>query len=167
MRNHSAKEEGAVNCRRERPGARIDGSDILDKLMRRSTSIVLLALFSYLLIAPLSASDSNLPACCRRNGKHHCAMRSALDQWSTRRVISSITEKCPYAPLDTIAAHEEHHRPSPPWLFFAQLAGHPAEIPQTQALGRTSFHRVRQKRGPPTQILQALRLRHYFPRNMV
>lgn len=47
------------------------------KAMRRAFAVLLLALFSFPLIAPaLSTSDrqSTLPACCRRDGKHHCEM---------------------------------------------------------------------------------------------
>jgi hypothetical protein len=47
-----------------------------DKALRRLWAIFLLALFSFSLIGPTVAadSDSNLPACCRRFGKHHCSM---------------------------------------------------------------------------------------------
>jgi len=44
--------------------------------LRRITAILLLALFGFSPIVPAFASDpdSNLPACCRRDGKHHCTM---------------------------------------------------------------------------------------------
>ena len=43
-------------------------------LFQRVVSVVL-ALFLLPLLLPLSnASDATLPACCRRDGKHHCAM---------------------------------------------------------------------------------------------
>lgn len=46
--------------------------------MRRALSILLLTLFSVSLAAPvllaLGASESNLPACCRRDGKHGCSI---------------------------------------------------------------------------------------------
>ena len=44
--------------------------------MRRALAFLLAALFSFELIAPalLASAASDLPACCRRNGKHHCAM---------------------------------------------------------------------------------------------
>src|ERR1041384_748053 len=43
--------------------------------MRRTWAILLLALFSFPLISPaVLASDARakLPACCRRDGQHHC-----------------------------------------------------------------------------------------------
>jgi len=44
--------------------------------LRRISAVLLLILFSFSLLAPALASnaDSNLPACCRRAGKHHCSM---------------------------------------------------------------------------------------------
>jgi hypothetical protein len=46
-------------------------------IVRRAIAFSLMVLFSLTLIAPLFApdADANLPACCRRNGKHHCMMR--------------------------------------------------------------------------------------------
>src|SRR5213082_915167 len=45
-------------------------------VMRRLWATLLLAVIGFALIGPalLAASaDTNLPACCRRDGKHHCA----------------------------------------------------------------------------------------------
>jgi hypothetical protein len=49
-------------------------------VVRRAPAISLLLAISFTLIAPLLASsqpDSDLPACCRRDGKHHCSMMDA------------------------------------------------------------------------------------------
>lgn len=42
---------------------------------RRFSAAMLLALFGLSLLSPLFGSErqSNLPACCRREGRHHCA----------------------------------------------------------------------------------------------
>jgi len=54
----------------------IEGASI--KLLRRLLSIFLVAMFGLPLVSPLLAltakSESNLPACCRRSGQHHCMM---------------------------------------------------------------------------------------------
>jgi len=44
--------------------------------MRRTFASLLVLLFSFPLIAPLLAANlaQDVPACCRRDGKHHCAM---------------------------------------------------------------------------------------------
>ena len=49
--------------------------------MRRAPAILLVFLFSFWLIAPalFVAAESNLPACCRRNGKHHCDMAGGME----------------------------------------------------------------------------------------
>jgi hypothetical protein len=51
---------------------------ILKRMLRRMLAITLLIAFGLPLAAPLLAAstdtDSNLPACCRRHGKHHCSM---------------------------------------------------------------------------------------------
>jgi hypothetical protein len=51
--------------------------------MRRTLALLLIALFSVSLFTPLFAADERreLPACCRRDGQHHCSMPShAADQ---------------------------------------------------------------------------------------
>ena len=45
-------------------------------MVRRLWSVLLLSVFSSSLIAPIllaQDAESNLPACCRRSGKHGCA----------------------------------------------------------------------------------------------
>ena len=44
--------------------------------LRRSLAVLLLALSIFLLVSPaiIADFDANLPACCRRNGQHHCSM---------------------------------------------------------------------------------------------
>ncbi|HVV45274.1 MAG TPA: hypothetical protein VHC72_08700 [Bryobacteraceae bacterium] len=48
--------------------------------MRRLLASLLLVVFSLSLISPAlaSAAKSNLPACCLRNGKHHCEMAAEV-----------------------------------------------------------------------------------------
>lgn len=72
--------------------------------MRRSFSIFLILTFA---LGPLSAladgsEDANLPACCRRNGAHHCAismhraaMRAQADQ---ERPSLGVPGTCQYFP---------------------------------------------------------------------
>ncbi|MEO6828690.1 MAG: hypothetical protein ABI164_02695 [Acidobacteriaceae bacterium] len=46
-------------------------------MVRRWAAFVLLLLTAFLPVQPLVASvqqEANLPACCRRNGAHHCIM---------------------------------------------------------------------------------------------
>ena len=88
--------------------------------MDRLLALVLVWLLSFPLIAPLVSSpadsaEANLPACCRRDGKHACAMRAKPGNgWhATKAVCASFpTAKATpapqtlqvAAPLPTLAA---------------------------------------------------------------
>jgi hypothetical protein len=123
--------------------------------MRRFIAILLLAILSSSLSAPLfglsSNADSNLPACCRRNGKHHCAAGMAMAMQIDRsgKQIRTVSEKCPYCPYATTAAQGHFSPPPPNGAFYASVLSHPSKFAQTEARFRISFDRSRQKRGPP------------------
>src|SRR5574337_833410 len=88
--------------------------------MRRALSIVLIVFFG---LGPLSAtlqaaSDSRLPACCRRNGAHHCAMSRALLALMQKAVSGSTTvvsapPHCPYFPGHVRATVGPFHAMAP------------------------------------------------------
>lgn len=126
--------------------------------MRRASAISLLAAIGYALIVPLAFSDpdANLPACCRRNGAHHCAMSSVtttIDEVSTP-AFQAILQKCPAFPVSTAArAAGAAASPERSLAIFAGLISHPSIQPQTEARYRVSFSRSRQKRGPPDSLL--------------
>jgi hypothetical protein len=115
--------------------------------MKGIVAIVLAMLFSWTPILPLFASSasSTLPACCRKAGKHHCVEQSS----SPDRAASMAAQKCPMFPHATAPAHVESYTPSDSTIFFAGLVSHPAVSAQVEAGYRISFHRARQKRGPP------------------
>jgi hypothetical protein len=126
--------------------------------VRRLLSTVLLLLFSLPLISPLLAltanSDANLPACCRRNGAHHCTrVTPPADPSAPGINLSTIPQHCPaYPAVITQARHGDlsFHAAS---LIFAGIVSHPTVKPQTQARARVAFDISRQKRGPPTDLL--------------
>jgi hypothetical protein len=122
--------------------------------VRRAIAFSLMVLFSLTLIAPLFApdADANLPACCRRNGKHHCMMRMMERTAGNQRGFTTITEKCPCGPASACAVHSPTYKPKAREEFYAEVVRHPARAPQTEALYRISFLRSRQKRGPPTPL---------------
>jgi hypothetical protein len=123
--------------------------------MRRSIAIVLAMLFSWMLMLPVlvpSSTEVSLPACCRKAGKHHCAMHAALPQGSTP-ALATMSEKCPYFPHGITAAHNEIAVSRNGASFFAGLWQHPALWAQTEAGYRISAGRSRQKRGPPSFLI--------------
>jgi hypothetical protein len=122
--------------------------------VRRLLAISLLWIFGLPLAAPLwmpSAAEASLPACCRRDGKHHCAI--STESASQGQNVKIIAAKCPYAPAVPAAIHFLVLAPSPRAASFAELIAHPAIHPQTEAQYRISFDRGRQKRGPPSLTL--------------
>ena len=122
--------------------------------MRRGIAIVITLLFSWLIILPAIAASpkSNLPACCRKNGKHHCSMNAKSATQGL--AFAAIGEKCPCCPQSTKVSQlpfsGSHTVRS---AVFAGLVSHPASSPQTEAAYRISYDRSRQKRGPPSLIL--------------
>jgi hypothetical protein len=70
--------------------------------MRRALASILLAVFSYPLVAAAFCADevSGLKACCRRNGQHHCEM-AGMDSSSDGPV--ALPAKCASWPRPVIA----------------------------------------------------------------
>ena len=72
--------------------------------MRRLLAILLLAAFGLPTAAPLLAQgqdlDSNLPACCRRNGAHHCALGMAAQNNNA----PTVSGRCPAFPQQIAVA---------------------------------------------------------------
>jgi hypothetical protein len=125
--------------------------------MRQWTAILILVLFGGFYAAPLIAAassdpEANLPACCRRHGKHHCAMMDAYLQATSpgSPQVSATPQHCPFYPHGVPPGSLTlHAAPPPAAAHFAQLVSQPAIQAQTQALYCLSLDRARQKRGPP------------------
>ncbi len=114
-------------------------------------AIVLVCVFSFGLSVPLlhgGKAESNLPACCKRDGKHGCGMR--METKATGPLFQKAAETCPYWPKPAPATHASLLAAPPAASVYAALVSSPTRQPQTEAQGRISFSRVRQKRGPPS-----------------
>lgn len=127
--------------------------------MRRLLSIALLLLIGFPLISPLLAqgntSDSRLPACCRRNGKHHCMM-GQLERASAasgKIEVGAPPEKCPYCPSSVATAAQSPLALAATVRVFGTLDTLPAVVAQTESKWRIARERSRQKRGPPNPSL--------------
>jgi hypothetical protein len=78
------------------------GSSRAHNLGLRAAAGVVLAIFLLPLFLPFFnlGSESSLPACCRRDGKHHCAMsvplRQVLPGTSSGPVARTAIPACPY-----------------------------------------------------------------------
>lgn len=124
--------------------------------LRKLLAITLLAFFGLPFASSLLAltprGESNLPACCRKNGKHHCMMSMAERRSSMgdSPVFSAPLDKCPYAPAAFLGStHWTMSGVPSRQIFFADLVSHPTAFAQTESKLRISRDRSRQKRGPP------------------
>jgi hypothetical protein len=127
-----------------------DSGSRYDSAVRRIGAIFLLGLFSVSLIEPALVADdeSKLPACCRREGQHHCAMTG-----ESRAPGAVVQAVCPAFPKAGAApAYTKLAGMRPARLVLGQIACHLAGSVQAQALFRVSFSRARQKRGPPALL---------------
>lgn len=125
--------------------------------LRKLLAIALVAvfglpLFSSLLALRAGGEEARLPACCRRNGAHHCGMSMAERQEFAvgQHRFSAPAEKCPFAPTALLPApHVPLFSPTLAQLFFAGMTGLIAIVAQADSLRRVSRDRSRHKRGPP------------------
>src|SRR5438105_5055463 len=77
-----------------------------NRAMRRLIAILLLLIPGLPVVSPLMAvaagRDSALPACCRRNGAHHCDNGDAVGNSSIPH-IQSQQQRCPCYPGATVS----------------------------------------------------------------
>jgi len=121
--------------------------------MRRAIALLLMLVFSSMLIAPLFASDpeANLPACCRRNGKHHCTMQR-MPGTDGSPGFALLREKCPCYPAGTVAVHSMQFVPESGRRFHAAAYRSSLIVrPEPPAI-RAAFLGGHPKRGPPSPL---------------
>jgi NaMN:DMB phosphoribosyltransferase len=115
--------------------------------MQRAVATILFVLFSWMLAISAFASpaDATMPACCRKNGQHHCGLK-------TQTTSVAVVSKCPCSAFGAATMHIDGFAPTPSEIFYAGVASHPAGCPQTDANYRISSLRSHQKRGPPPSL---------------
>jgi hypothetical protein len=133
------------------------------RVLRKLIAIALLAFFGLPFASTLLAlspkSDANLPACCRRDGKHHCmeTMSEAGTTLNDGKRISAPLEKCPYCPGMVTANHgRDMLYASSAEILLASFSNPTAVIAQTESKRRISRDRSKQKRGPPSVVISQL-----------
>lgn len=119
--------------------------------VRRSLAILQIALFGLLAVSPVFSADpeSSLPACCRRAGKHHCAMASMSGESSGPALQSG--GQCPYFPHSVVTTISPAHAAAiASRATFAPAARHAAMWHAAPVGVIFSPGRSHQKRGPPS-----------------
>jgi hypothetical protein len=130
--------------------------------MRRISAMLLVALFSFSLIGQAvfaTGADSNLPSCCRRTGSHHCStMGSSMGSTMAIQADPSTgpslqAARCVAFPVvRAIPFNRTVGLPVVFRVFSASTENRLAFRPQEQSLGRISYSRADQKRGPPSLL---------------
>ncbi len=132
------------------------GSSRAHSLRVRAISGVLLAFFLLPFFLPFFSfgSESALPACCRRNGKHHCAMsarlRESVQGASSGPVVRNVTSPCPYRSRLLMAFVFRVLFAPGARVFSGQAVSYPAPNAETTVVPRLSEMRSNLKRGPPS-----------------
>lgn len=124
--------------------------------LHQLVAIVLLSVFGLPVIQSLYAltpkSEASLPACCRRDGKHHCMMSMAeRNQLASHGPqFQAPEEKCPYCPAAPVAlVHRNFFLPSEAQAIYVGLAAHTVVCAQMKCWLRIARDRAHGKRGPP------------------
>lgn len=129
--------------------------------VRRLLPSLLLAVFLLPLFAPLlafgQAGGGNLPACCRREGKHRCATTMAekgqAAATETAPRWTAPADRCPFCPASLVSAHRHEALAVPPaQAHDGEISSYPAGLLQAESRYRLSQDRSRQKRGPPSPL---------------
>ncbi len=123
--------------------------------MRRLLAILLILVFGLPLISPLFAlggtDESKLPACCRKNGAHHCTMSDEQVAALTNGTqLPSLRSHCTMFPNASTAVNHQPLSFDRAALLFAEALSHPALHRQTEAWARVALAGARHKRGPPS-----------------
>ena len=120
--------------------------------MRRILSIFLLLLMALPLVAPAlgQTAQQRLLLCCRKGGAHHCLTSATTDDGLP---APTLREHCPATPNPAVAGHAASWLIGNASIRLTSDVITPLRIRQVEAGYRISFHRSRQKRGPPAFVL--------------
>jgi hypothetical protein len=119
--------------------------------MRRAVALTLLALISWMLIAPLLApeAEASLPPCCRRHGKHHCMMQRLLALSGKPGGPPALQEPCPCQPSGGGAVQSRVYT-APTLRLYEPGFVQPVSLPERSDTPRSiAVPAVPPQRGPP------------------
>jgi hypothetical protein len=123
--------------------------------MRRLLSFALLLVFGLPVVAPAlgptAEAQMNLPACCRRDGAHHCTKTpEQLAAMLHGDQFNTVQSKCPCCPSAPINLHQQAMSLHTPAVHLTGFDSVTAKCRQAEASARVALAGARHKRGPPT-----------------
>jgi len=120
---------------------------ILRKLAANALMLFMLAPSLVCLAVP--DPQSTLPACCRRDGKHHCAMLAMMEEEAAAPALQASPPNCPFRSLLATPAGSSVAGPPVRFAFITATITHSEQIVQALISARVSEARSHLKRGPP------------------
>jgi hypothetical protein len=126
--------------------------------VRRLLSLLLLAVFSLPLLLPALAlaqgPESNLPACCRRNGAHHCSMsEQEMTALLNGTRASAPRPHCPNYPVAITALRHVDLATPKAAPALASVVGQSALLFPSDTRTRLTLDNTHLTRGPPASAL--------------
>jgi hypothetical protein len=121
--------------------------------------LVLLSVGPWLMAfsSPDSVSEASLPACCRTHGKHKCLMRFSIGKGAVSTsagiIVSQVSERCPYSPAYTTAAHSDPFGQPENDMFRGGPTGTSSYVVTATRRWKFSRSRANCMRGPPSPAL--------------
>jgi hypothetical protein len=119
--------------------------------LHRILAILLTAVFSLPLITPLLSASAGpqRPACCRKDGKHACAMRKAAPD--SGPAVSAVKPACALYPVGNLSFASSDALAAPP-CQTAGVALRPSGqlMVRTEHRALTTLGHALPDRGPPT-----------------
>jgi hypothetical protein len=120
--------------------------------MRRILSTFLLLFLALPLVAPAfgQTAQQRLLLCCRKSGAHHCLTSATTEDGLP---APSLHTHCPATPNPAVSGHASSWIAASDQPSSAASADTSLRVRQVEAGYRISFHRSRQKRGPPAFVV--------------
>lgn len=118
--------------------------------MRRllANIVLLVTLWGYAAPAVLGATEADLPACCRGDGKHHCSMASMAQSGSNAPGFGANSPQCPYRLLGSVLKTPEAAAARK--LFSVDLPASDLLSQRDAALRESAARSRKSGRGPPS-----------------
>jgi hypothetical protein len=125
----------------------------LEHGLRRTLATLLITLFGFALISPLLAANPSpeLPSCCRRDGKHRCAMDA--DAGASQSGVPAFSSRCSLFSQIRLSLNRSSLL-APPAAHRAMGVSLPASFLQRAAwfAPHSLSGGIEHKRGPPLRF---------------